>query len=383
MTAIVLLAVFMDRSPLSLRLVATAALAVLIIAPESLLSASFHMSFAAVTALIVVYEAMRPWWAAQYAHSGMIKRASLYVLGICLTSLIASIATAPFVLFHFQKIALYGLLGNVLAMPILSFIVMPMGVLSFLLMPFGLEGYALQAASFGVDGILKIAHEVASLDHAVWRVSLWPTTALLYFTAAFLCAALLKGKARWLSLLPLVLSTFTLSQIQTPAALISQNAKLAAFVEDSGAASFSSLNKERFVRQSWLSALGMPEDQARKWPKEGEQDNISCGPQGCRLHSRAGIIDVLKTQAGFIQSCKTADVIIGMEPLRRKCPGKIVIDKFDAFRNSAYAIYPDRKGKGLVVKNVEQQRRSRPWNAGFQKRQKGNIQKKNRGHPVD
>ena len=56
MTGLVLVAVFLDRTAISMRLVAWAAAGILLIAPESLLSASFQMSFAAVVAFVAVYE---------------------------------------------------------------------------------------------------------------------------------------------------------------------------------------------------------------------------------------------------------------------------------------------------------------------------------------
>ena len=59
MASVALLAVLLDRNPLSLRLLAYAALAVLVIAPESLLGPSFQMSFAAVIGLIAFYEHRR------------------------------------------------------------------------------------------------------------------------------------------------------------------------------------------------------------------------------------------------------------------------------------------------------------------------------------
>src|SRR5690606_12649297 len=59
MTGLVLLAVLLDRSALSMRLVAWAAAAILLLTPESLISASFQMSFAAVVAMIAGYEAVR------------------------------------------------------------------------------------------------------------------------------------------------------------------------------------------------------------------------------------------------------------------------------------------------------------------------------------
>src|SRR3546814_645516 len=60
MTGLVLLAVILDRTAISLQLVAWAAIIVLVIAPESLLGPSFQMSFGAVVALVATYEAWRP-----------------------------------------------------------------------------------------------------------------------------------------------------------------------------------------------------------------------------------------------------------------------------------------------------------------------------------
>ena len=59
MTAIVMLAVLTDRSPFTMRLVASAAGAVALVRPEAVLGASFQMSFAAVTALIAAHESLR------------------------------------------------------------------------------------------------------------------------------------------------------------------------------------------------------------------------------------------------------------------------------------------------------------------------------------
>ena len=54
--SIVLIAVMLDRPALTMRNVALAALAILIVAPESLFDPSFEMSFAAVIGLVALYE---------------------------------------------------------------------------------------------------------------------------------------------------------------------------------------------------------------------------------------------------------------------------------------------------------------------------------------
>lgn len=56
MTGLVLVGVLLDRQATSMRLVAWAAMLVLVTRPEALLSASFQLSFAAVTALVATYE---------------------------------------------------------------------------------------------------------------------------------------------------------------------------------------------------------------------------------------------------------------------------------------------------------------------------------------
>ena len=61
MTAIVLLAVMLDRSALTLRNLALAALGVMLLAPQAVVHPSFQMSFAATLALIAAYERGLPW----------------------------------------------------------------------------------------------------------------------------------------------------------------------------------------------------------------------------------------------------------------------------------------------------------------------------------
>lgn len=372
MSSIVFLAIIIDRSPLSLRLVAFAALCVLLLFPESLLSASFQLSFAAVVALVAFYEWIRPWWSGFYRESGVLRRCSLYVLGVCLTTVIATLATAPFALFHFQQLAVYSLLGNILAMPVLTFLVMPFAVFSFLLMPIGFEEWPLWLMGIGTDLVLNIAHFVSALEHSVLKIEMWPLVALAVMSIGLVGFVLLRGQLRFLAVVPLILSIVLVSQAPKPFLLISSYAKLLAFVDEEGNAPqiyFSSFNKERFTREVWMRSYGMPEEQKANWPKEGRDGLISCGEQGCRLDYQGYKIDVLKTAQGFDEACLEADVIIVQEPVRGRCANKIVIDKFDTIYRGAHAVYIEQSG--LRVENSESQRGYRPWTIGYQKSKNG------------
>ena len=156
MVGVVLVAIMLDRASLSMRLIAWAALLVLAIAPESMLGPSFQMSFAATTALIATYEAARGLFARMAARGGLVLRPVVYAAGVTLTSLVAGIATGPFAVYHFNRIADYGLLANLGAVPITGFWIMPWGLVALILMPFGLEGIALAPMGWGIDAVVWI-----------------------------------------------------------------------------------------------------------------------------------------------------------------------------------------------------------------------------------
>ena len=177
MTALMLLAVMVDRNPFSMRLVAWAALIVLIAQPESLLGASFQMSFAAVVALIAVYETgvgRRPDGA-----GGLDWRLALYVGGVALTTLVASLATAPLAIFHFGRLPTYGTVANLIAVPLTAFWIMPLGLLGLILMPLGGGGICFALMGQGIELVLAVAATVATWPGAAVLVARPPTEALI------------------------------------------------------------------------------------------------------------------------------------------------------------------------------------------------------------
>jgi len=107
-------AIILDRSPISLQLVAWAAVLILMFQPDTLLGASFQMSFAAVFALVVVFDRLGPWFAARRQAWGeaagwdgkmyaVVGNAILWLGASIATSFIAGLATLPFA-FMFESI---------------------------------------------------------------------------------------------------------------------------------------------------------------------------------------------------------------------------------------------------------------------------------------
>jgi competence protein ComEC len=145
MITIMLVAVLIDRPALTMRNVALAAWVILLARAESIMSVSFQMSFMAVVWLVGVYE----WRAQVKAHRareytpGILASAWRYGAGLMLTTLVAGAATAPIAAYQFNRVAVYGVLANLAAVPVVGALVMPMAVLALVFLPFGLEAYPL------------------------------------------------------------------------------------------------------------------------------------------------------------------------------------------------------------------------------------------------
>jgi competence protein ComEC len=175
MTGIVFVAVLIDRLRISMRICALAALVVLVLDPASLVGVSFQMSFGAVVALITVYEK----WGTQMArafHRGSFGHKTLgYCGAVAVTTVVATIGTEPFAIYHFHHLVLYSPLANVIAVPISAMWTLPWGVVACLLMPFHLEALALTPMGWGIDVTIWVAQWVQALPGNVWSMPRLPT----------------------------------------------------------------------------------------------------------------------------------------------------------------------------------------------------------------
>ncbi len=360
MVGVVFLAILLDRMALSLRLVAFAAIIVLLFAPESLMSASFQMSFGAVAALVVFYESIRGWLTGLYREAGWVRRAALYFLGVCMTTVVASTATAPFALYHFNQMAVYSLLANAIAMPLMAFIIMPFAVLALFVMPLGLEYWPLAVMEFGVARVLETALWVSSLPHSVWRIALLPHGAFVAFITGSLFLMLWKGRLRLAGLAFYGVAVVLTMQYRPPDILISSKFELVGFFDADGRLNVSARNKDRFVLENWESAAGLEEGQAKPWPREGTQENLVCGEQGCRLAVNSQKISFLKSPSYLAEECNWADLILSFEPVEQPfCGTARMLDKYDAWSGGAHAIWLEPSG--IIIKTSESERGKRPW----------------------
>ena len=102
------------------------------------------MSFAATLGLVALVQIGMPRLFATPDSSTTAKVAlwgGRELVTLMLASLVAGFATTPYSAFHFHRVAPYGVLANLGAMPVVSALVMPAGILGLLAMPFGCDGF--------------------------------------------------------------------------------------------------------------------------------------------------------------------------------------------------------------------------------------------------
>lgn len=243
MTTIVLLGVLFDRIAISMRVLAVAAFIVLIISPQALIGPSFQMSFSAVIALVAFYEK----YAASigkflkgddYSNNSLFikifKICWVYIIGILLTDLVASVTTSVFAIYNFNRIAVYTTLGNMLSGPVIGFIIMPFLLLSLVLMPFGLDFIPLKIAGFGVSLVNDITHDVASLPNASQQILSFPTWSLLFMIFGGLWICIWQESWRkygWVAIIIGFLGIFTVSN---PDIIINEDASVVAVKDNQG-----------------------------------------------------------------------------------------------------------------------------------------------------
>jgi competence protein ComEC len=375
MVGLVMLAVILDRRGLSMRGLAWAAIIILALAPESLVNVSFQLSFAAVVALIAAYESVRDLRQRRGGTaSSSLSRVALYLGGVALTTLVASAATAPFAAFHFNNFAAYGLAANLIAVPLTAIWIMPWAVAAFILMPLGLEILALTPMGWGIDVVIWVALVVSRWPGAVSWVPTMPDWSIIVIALGGLWLCLWRTTWRYFGIAVVVIGLSGVIIVRPPDLLISGEGTLVAVRKEDSSLAFSTLRANRFSREAWLRQFAGDEE-VTPWPRQGFSDDgaIGCDSLGCTVRLAGHVVAVAWYPEAVAEDCQNADILLSLAPVTKACPApRVVIDRFDLWRNGAHAIWLN-SGPGndwlcnrpIRVKSVNGQRGDRPWVVRF------------------
>ena len=337
MVVVMLGAVLLDRRALSLRTVALSACVLLLWQPESLLEPGFQMSFAATIALI---------WGFGVFEGQLIRetipRWTMPIFTLVLSSVIAGVATAPFAAAHFNRMTDYGLIANLLTVPVMGAVVMPAGAVAALAAPFGLADLPLWIMELGSRWILFIAHWIASLDGAVTAVPTPPWIVLPVLSIGALWIILFQGRVRALGMAPVAVAFAVWGMSERPAMLISGDAVLVGLLGSDGRA-MSSAKGAGFSADSWLENDGDLSLQDEAAARDG-----FIGPKGQRSFTLAGVKGVhLKGKGAdglLAAACAKVDLVIIAAKVETAPVGCQVIDEGFLRKTGSVALSPSKDG---------------------------------------
>ncbi|MDR6786771.1 competence protein ComEC [Sphingomonas sp. BE138] len=323
----VLAALALGREALTLRLVAAGALVVLLAWPESLVGASFQLSFAAVTAIVALHEhpRVRGWFAAhdEPRWRGLMRE----LASLLLTGVAVELTLMPIAIFHFHQAGLYGALANIVAIPLTTFVVMPAEAAALLLDGVGLGAPAWWIVGQGLAVLLRIARGVAAAPGAVAAVPVMPHAAFAAIVAGGLWLAIWRTRWRHAGWLPIAIGVAWTVATPVPDLIVTGDGRHLALRDQAGGVAVLRDRTGDYMRGLLAEAGGLDGEPHLL----SEASGARCNRDLCWMERR---VDerrwrVLATRSGYlvpaaalVPLCRQADVVISERRLPRRCRGR-------------------------------------------------------------
>jgi competence protein ComEC len=361
MISVVLIGIMVDRPTLTFRTITIAALGVLLLAPEAVIHPSFQMSFAATLALVAGYQHGLPWMS-RGGDTALAARIALWggreIVGLLLVSLFAGTATIPYIAYHFHRISPYGVVGNLLAMPVVSAWVMPWGILGLIAMPFGLDGYCWWLMGLGIDWMVAVAVWVASFPGALGRMAAFDAGPLIVCSLGLVLLCLFKTPLRLIGAFLIGCAVVLMIRAPQPDVLIAPDGSAFAVRVADGRLAVVKSGNDVFALREWLAA-----DADARPPKDSALgEGIRCDQAGCvgRLHD-GSLVAVARTLEAFEEDCRRAALVVSPRDAPANCAA-LVVDRQVWRRSGAMALR--KVGERFEITAARPNGYDRPWARG-------------------
>lgn len=335
MTALVFGAFIFGRSAISLRNIAIVFCVVLCLNPHYVMQAGFQLSFAAVFGLVWFFTIVKP---------KMPDNKPLRIIYTSvLTTIIATIFTAPFVAAHFGAIPIYGLIGNLILLPVFSFIIMPLVLIGTV---FSANAPVTMAHNV-YDYLLGIADNISRLPNAMIDTPHIPNTAIICFVVGFMCLMLIRNTRikfnlilfSALSIIGIMIVYFT----PRPIFFATYDNELVAFVRNDGKLEFnkSRASKHYFAFNTWKQI-------------NGEEQNT---PNRRRKHDNG-----IYRYGNIVYINKFVPLMKNIDNLCRDNSVKYIVSYYDI--KSEYCAHKLLRGGFVIYPNghIKYTRKHRRWN---------------------
>lgn len=351
---LVLAGLALGRDAMSLRLLAVAAFALLLFHPESLVGASFQLSFAAVAAIIALHSTQ---WARRWfmrRDEGMLARAGRAILTTFATGLAVEITLVPLSLYHFHRAGLYGMGASLIALPLTTLVIMPLEAAALFLDLFGLGAPAWYLCGKAIGLLLWIAHKVGGASGSVTMLPSMPGWAFAAMIAGGIWLCLWNSRIRLLGLLPFAIGAIGAALAPTPDLLITGDGMHLAVVSGGRPAILRDRTGD-FIQQLLAESAAYDGDPAFLSDAPfADCSNDSCiaevGRGGRQWRVFATRSSYKLAWADVVRACSQSDIAVSDRRLPRGCaPRWLKLDSPALRRTGGIAIYLGHNPRMITV----------------------------------
>lgn len=268
MATLVFAAFIFGRNAISMRNVCIAFCIIFFINPHFIMQPGFQLSFAAIFGLIWLWNDVKP----KMPNNKFLK----IIYTATLTSITATIFTAPFVIAHFYNLPIYGLIGNLILLPIFSFAIMPLVMIAVFSSLFGWN-YPANLAEDIYNFSLTIGNKISELPNATLTMPHVPNAALVFIIIGFMCLIFIRPirmKINYVLFIFFLVTGLSIITFQNrPSFYATSDHELVAFLGEDGKLEFSKsrASNHYFTFDTWKQINNEPTGtkNLRRKPSDG------------------------------------------------------------------------------------------------------------------
>ena len=386
MTVIMLSAVLIERPSLSMRNLAFAACLVILIEPEAILGASFQLSFAAVAALVAVYEARTGFrtrrheenFGAQSATAVSVWKQRLAAceerlahgpLALLFATFCATSATASFMAYDFHELSPYVLIGNPLTLTIIEIFAVPGALIGTLLYPLGLDAFVWHYVGAGIAMIMWAARHIGSWPGATLHLYAFAPWAIVFLSLAVLSAVIWRSWLFRATAIPLALiGLYGAASGPTFDVAVAATGDAIALRGGDGKLTVLGHRPSLFASEQWLRA----DADGRK--AGSAVDASACDSLGCvGILPDGRAVALVLNKSAFAEDCTRAAVIVTPLFAPPGCAAGLIIDRDSlAITGSLTLSELGRHWQITAARAVDE---DRPWSRAPRRRWQGSFGK--------
>jgi competence protein ComEC len=208
----------------------------------------------------------------------------------------------------------------------------------------------------GIRFMLGISDWVSRLPGARLNLPAVPLSASLILAVSALILCLLRGPVRFAGLALIPFAILLIAIRSDPDILVERTTANVAVRTTDGKLAFVNQRRGRFAAEKWLQANG---EEARL-AASSLGTAWTCSSGLCRAVVKGHQITYAEDATAIAKACPAADILIARFPLRGSCEEiPVTVDRFDVWRNGAYAFYIDGGKVEQLTSRAGQG--ARPW----------------------